>query len=108
MLEGLSPGVLTKLGPWGLLILVVTMVVLALLSGRLIPKSSHERELKILEGRAEKAEDREKTWQAAAMTWQQTAQEAISNRDEQLEQGRTLIQMLASIPRGGTGRRGGS
>ena len=107
MLEGISAQMLAKLGPWGLLITAVSIIVFALISGRLIPRSSHEREIKLLETRAEKAEGREVTWQQAAMTWQATAQEAVANREEQLEQGRTLIQLLTSIPRG-PGRRGGN
>lgn len=107
MLEGLSPEALTKLGPWGLLILLITVLTIGLIRGWLVPKSSHERELRLVESQAAKAEARESVWQQAAMAWQTTAQEAVANRDEQLAQGQTLIQMLASIPRG-PGRRGGN
>lgn len=107
MLDGLSPSVLAKLGPWGLLILVMTVLTVSLIRGWLIPKSTVEKNYQILEGQATKAETREAVWQQAAMTWQATAQEAVANREEQLEQGRTLIQLLSSVPRG-TGRRGGN
>lgn len=107
MFDGISPSLLTNAGPWGLLILVVTVVILGLITGRLIPKSSHEREIKILTSQVEKADKRADVWQATSMTWQTTAQEAVQNREEQLEQGRTLIQLLSSVPRT-PGRRGGN
>jgi hypothetical protein len=107
VLDGLSPKDLTDLGPWGLLILVVAIVYLALVSGRLVPRKSHEREIKILTDQIDKAEKRADTWQTASQTWQLTAQEAVENREEQLEQGRTLIKLLSSVPRGQS-RRGGS
>ncbi len=108
MFDGLNPEVLLKAGPWGLLVLMFALLLLGFMSGRVMSKTSVEKNYEILEGRARAAEEREQTWQQAAMTWQQTALEAISNRDEQLEQGRTLIQLLASIPRGPQGRRGGN
>mgnify|MGYP001565499392 CR=1 FL=1 len=101
-----NPEVLLKAGPWGLLVLVIAAIFAAFMSGRLLARGSVQDNYRILEDRAKKAEEREATWQAAAMTWQQTALEAMSNRDEQLEQGRTLIQLLTSLPRG-QGRRGG-
>lgn len=108
MFDGLNPEVLLKAGPWGLLVLMFALILLGFMSGRILSKNAIESNYRILEKRAETAESREQTWQQAAMTWQQTALEAISNRDEQLEQGRTLIQLLSSIPRGGQGRRGGN
>lgn len=101
----INPEVLLKAGPWGLLVLVVAAILMAFVSGKLLAKGSVQDNYRILEDRAKKAEDREATWQAAAMTWQQTAMEAMSNREEQLEQGRTLIQLLSSR---GQGRRGGN
>ena len=107
MLEGFSAKLLVEAGPWGLLILAVSTVVLGLMTGRLVPKSTADRNYKILEDRVAAAEKREAKWQEAAQLWQTTAQAAISDRDEQLEQGRTLIQLLTSVPRG-PGRRGGN
>lgn len=111
MLEGFSAAILLKAGPWGLLILVVASVVLALMSGKLVSGKIAEKNYEILRGQASTAEERERkwqetamTWQATAINWQATAHEAISNRDDQLEQGRTMIQLLNSVPRG---RRGG-
>lgn len=111
MLEGFSAAVLLKAGPWGLLILVVASVLLALMSGRLVPKGTAEKNYELLRGQVASAEEREKkwqetamTWQATAINWQATAHEAVSNRDDQIEQGRTMIQLLNSVPRG---RRGG-
>lgn len=107
MLEGFSAKVLLSAGPWGLLILVVTVFVLALISGRLLPRKTVEQNYKILNDRIEQAEKREAKWQEITETWRATAHEAVANREEQQEQGRTLIQMLSSIPRG-PGRRGGN
>ncbi len=111
MLEGFTAKVLLEAGPWGLLILVVASVLLALMSGRLVPRGTAEKNYELLRTQVNSAEEREKkwqetamTWQATAINWQATAHEAISNRDDQLEQGRTMIQLLNSVPRG---RRGG-
>jgi hypothetical protein len=111
MLEGFWVTALPKLGPWGLLILVVALVVYALISGKLVAKGVADKNYEILEGRVRSAEEREvkwqetaMTWQATAINWQATAHEAVENRDAQLEQGRTMIQLLNSVPRG---RRGG-
>ena len=107
MLEGFSAKILLSAGPWGLLILVVSAVVLALMTGRLVPRKTVEENYRILAGRIEQAEKREATWQTTAQTWQATAHEAVANREAQEEQGRTLIQLLSSVPRG-QGRRGGN
>lgn len=111
MLEGFTAAVLLKAGPWGLLILVVALVVYAMITGKLVPGSTVEKNYEILRGQVKSAEEREAkwqttamTWQATAINWQATAHEALSNREDQLEQGRTLIQLLNSVPRG---RRGG-
>lgn len=107
MLEGIGAKVLLTAGPWGLLVLVVSVVVLALITGRLVPKKTVEKNYEILNDRIKAAERREEKWQEAAGIWQDTAREAVNNREEQLEQGRTLIQLLSSVPRS-SGRRGGN
>lgn len=107
MFEGIAAKILLTAGPWGLLILVVSVVVLALLSGRLVPKKTVEKNYEILNDRIKAAELREEKWQQAALISQEAAREAVANREEQQEQGRTLIQMLSSVPRS-SGRRGGN
>lgn len=107
MFEGISAKILLSAGPWGLLILVVTAVVLGLMTGRLVPRKTVDENYRILNERITQAEKREAKWQEIAETWRATAHEAVANREDSLEQGRTLIQMLASVPRG-PGRRGGA
>jgi hypothetical protein len=107
MLEGFTAAVLLKAGPWGLLILVVALVVYALITGKLVPQGTVTKNYDILNERIKTAESREAkwqetamAWQATAINWQATAHEALSNREDQLEQGRTMIQLLNSVPRG--------
>lgn len=107
MFEGISAKILLSAGPWGLLILVVTAVVIALMTGRIVPRKTVDENYRILNERIVQAEKREAIWQAVAETWRATTHEAVANRESQEEQGRTLIQMLSSIPRG-PGRRGGA
>jgi hypothetical protein len=107
VLEGFAAKVLITAGPWGLLILVVSTILLALITGRLVPRKTVEKNYEILNDRVQAAERREAKWEEVARIWQETGREAVTNREEILEQGRTLIQMLSSIPRG-TGRRGGN
>jgi hypothetical protein len=108
LLEGFSAKILLSAGPWGLLILVVTVVLLGLMTERIVPRKTVEKNYKILNDQLERAEKRADKWEETAATWQATAHEAVANREENQEQGRTLIQMLASVPRGTSGRRGGN
>lgn len=99
MLEGVSPA-LVQGGAVALLGLVFITLLGALWKGLLYTKPQYEAMMKIQEARVKTAEDREARLQQLADRWQQAAEKAIDNNEANLEQGRTIISLLQSLPRG--------
>lgn len=100
MLDGLSPAVV-QAGAVGVLGLVFLTLFGAIWKGLLFTRPGVEKLLEVQEKRVQEAIARENQWREAAVTWQATAQEAIGQKEDLMEQGRTMIALVSSIPRRG-------
>lgn len=100
MLDGLSPAVVQG-GAVVTLGLVFLTLFGAIWKGLLFTKPGVEKMLELQEKRVQEAIAREKEWRDVATAWQATAQEAIGQKEDLMEQGRTVIALINSIPRRG-------
>lgn len=79
---------------------VIAVVCGLLLWGRLIPKSTHEREIKILTDRIIEVVAEKNEWRSAAQASEIVNQEVRSQNRMLLEQGQTTVYALEEIRRG--------
>lgn len=97
MLEGIPASVYLQGGAFGLLLLLVTLLFLALKNGILIPKISLDKIEAAAEARAKRAEEREDIWRQSADNWRETAHLATQQASDMTEQSRIIIELLNSI-----------
>lgn len=93
------PGI-WSLSPLGALIGAVVILYWMLGTGRLIPKSSHERELEQADKRASRADMRGDEWKETALTERAVNQEIRRQNTLMLEASRTATKFFADAPIG--------
>lgn len=97
MIEGVSSSLIQGLSAVGLLVLILIGVLKAFQKGLIYVRPQIDELLKVHEERVKDAKEREGQWRDVAEKWQTTAQEAISNNDADLQQGKTIIALLESV-----------
>ncbi len=97
MLEGITATVVLQAGAFGLLLIVLMSLFVAVRSGQLVPKATMDKLTEIMNGRAERAEQREDQWRQIAEDWRNTAHLATEQAAELLEQGRLTVDLLQAI-----------
>lgn len=97
MLEGITATVVLQAGAFGLLLIVLMSLFVAVRSGQLVPKATMDKLTEIMNGRVEQAEKREDQWRQIAEDWRNTAHLATEQAAELLEQGRLTVDLLQAI-----------
>lgn len=95
---------LASLGPWGLLILVVSTVLTAFVRGWLVSSTNHQAELNRLvvawEARLLEAGRRELDWRTAFMASEQRGDVQAEQLGKLMAYAQATDQILRSLPRG--------
>lgn len=99
MLDGVSPSLIQGVSVIGILVLLLVTLIGALWKGLLYTRPQYDNMMKLQEARITDAKDREGKLQVLADTWQRAAEKAIANNEANVEQGKTIISLLQSIPR---------
>lgn len=91
---------LTRVGPWGLLILVVSIVVYLLLKGVLVAGSAVDRMERQWEARLKESADAKNDWKDAFMSSTERLDTLAEQIDKLMITGETTKRFIQSLPRG--------
>ena len=95
----ISPALVQGLGAVGILIAILVGLIVSFRTGAIYTKSQHDEIVNLHKEAIKEGIKREEKWQAVADTWQKAAQEAINGNEANLEQGKTIIALVQSLPR---------